>query len=91
VAGGGGQIKAARRKKEEAKRKRVAAARAEVERVRGRQSKAQQADKARRTGKPTQQGYEEWLEYSTKAQDSPDEVPFPNPPLYGCYDVAYRV
>jgi hypothetical protein len=86
--------KAQWREEAQAKAEQAKAEKAKAERVRANQAKtqaeAQRSAEARRAGKSRQQRYMKWVVDSEQARKSPNDVPFPDPPSYGCSDVACR-
>ncbi|CAG8972741.1 hypothetical protein HYALB_00006832 [Hymenoscyphus albidus] len=64
--------------------------RAEEERA-AKRAEVELADETRRSGKPRQPGYQEWPKNSRMAWEDLENVPFPDPPSYGCGDKTCEV
>jgi FtsZ-interacting cell division protein YlmF len=78
------EAKRAKEQRAEAKRAKAKAQRAEAKRA-----DAKRAEE-RRAGNFSQGGYQQWVKDSEKARKSLTDVPFPDPPSYGCCNTACK-
>jgi FtsZ-interacting cell division protein YlmF len=89
------EAKRAKAERERAEAKRAKAQRAEEKRAKAQRAESKRAEakraEERRAGKGSQGGYQQWVKESEQARKSLTDVPFPDPPLYGCCNTACKV